>query len=178
MAPVSISHVNPAPQEVDAVTTYKIVLVGDGGVGKSTLVKKHLTSEFSQHYVATLGVEVHPLTFHTNHGTLRFNMWDTAGQEQFGGLKDGYYILGEAAIVMCAVDDESSIERVDIWRQSLLPYIPEDKIIVVNNKCDLDGDSFYQGDSIPISVQNGYNIYEPFLELARRLTGHENLIFV
>jgi len=45
--------------------------------------------------IATLGVEVHPLVFHTNRGPIRFNVWDTAGQEKFGGLRDGYYIQGE-----------------------------------------------------------------------------------
>ena len=44
---------------------------------------------------ATLGVDVHPLKFHTNHGPLVFNVWDTAGQEKFGGLRDGYYIQGK-----------------------------------------------------------------------------------
>ena len=44
---------------------------------------------------ATLGVEVHPLSFHTNRGQLVFNVWDTAGQEKFGGLRDGYYIQGK-----------------------------------------------------------------------------------
>lgn len=43
---------------------------------------------------ATLGVEVHPLVFHTNRGAIKFNVWDTAGQEKFGGLRDGYYIQG------------------------------------------------------------------------------------
>jgi GTPase SAR1 family protein len=41
-------------------------------------------------FAATLGVEVHPLEFHTNRGQLVFNVWDTAGQEKFGGLRDGY----------------------------------------------------------------------------------------
>lgn len=45
---------------------------------------------------ATLGVEVHPLVFHTNRGPIKFNVWDTAGQEKFGGLRDGYYIQGRA----------------------------------------------------------------------------------
>lgn len=45
-------------------------------------------------FIATLGVEVHPLVFHTNRGPIRFNVWDTAGQEKFGGLRDGYYIQG------------------------------------------------------------------------------------
>ena len=45
-------------------------------------------------FAATLGVEVHPLCFHTNRGEIKFNVWDTAGQEKFGGLRDGYYIQG------------------------------------------------------------------------------------
>lgn len=44
--------------------------------------------------LATLGVEVHPLFFNTNRGNVKFNVWDTAGQEKFGGLRDGYYIQG------------------------------------------------------------------------------------
>ena len=63
-----------------AKPTFKLVLVGDGGVGKTTFVKRHLTGEFEKKYVATLGVEVHPLEFHTNRGQLVFNVWDTAGQ--------------------------------------------------------------------------------------------------
>ncbi len=45
--------------------------------------------------VATIGVEVHPMTFSTNYGVIQFNVWDTAGQEKFGGLRDGYYIAGK-----------------------------------------------------------------------------------
>jgi GTP-binding nuclear protein Ran len=52
---------------------------------------------------ATLGVEVHPLVFHTSRGQIRFNVWDTAGQEKFGGLRDGYYIQGGSLWVMRAL---------------------------------------------------------------------------
>lgn len=82
----------------DVVTMFfrlQCLLVGDGGTGKTTFVKRHLTGEFEKKYVATLGVEVHPLVFHTNRGPIKFNVWDTAGQEKFGGLRDGYYIKGK-----------------------------------------------------------------------------------
>ena len=65
----------------DGAPEFKLILVGDGGVGKTTFVKRHLTGEFEKKYVATLGVEVHPLLFHTNRGPIKFNVWDTAGQE-------------------------------------------------------------------------------------------------
>ena len=50
---------------------FKPVLVGDGGTGKTTFMKRHLTGEFEM-YIATLGVEVHPLVFHTNRGLIKF----------------------------------------------------------------------------------------------------------
>ena len=59
----------------------KYAVTGGNGSGKTTLVKRHLTGEFEKKYVATLGVEVHPLLFHTNRGPIKFNVWDTAGQE-------------------------------------------------------------------------------------------------
>ena len=78
----------------------KLVLVGDGGVGKTTFVKRHLTGEFEKKYIPTLGVEVHPMSFHTSKGEYTFDVWDTAGQEKFGGLRDGYYVGGKCGIIM------------------------------------------------------------------------------
>ena len=76
------SHSSLSKIDVQAATPeFKLILVGDGGVGKTTFVKRHLTGEFEKKYVATLGVEVNPLNFHTNRGAIKFNVWDTAGQE-------------------------------------------------------------------------------------------------
>jgi hypothetical protein len=72
------------------IPQFKLVLVGDGGVGKTTFVKRHKTGEFEKKYVPTLGAEVHPMDFTTDRGKLIFNVWDTAGQEKYAGLRDGY----------------------------------------------------------------------------------------
>ena len=80
----------PASAPIEAIPEFKLVFVGDGGVGKTTFVKRHITGEFERRYIATVGVEVHPMVFYTNHGYIRFNVWDTAGQEKLSGLRDGY----------------------------------------------------------------------------------------
>ena len=72
------------------IPNFKLVLVGDGGVGKTTFVKRHISGEFEKKYVATVGAEVHPMEFTTSKGKIMFNVWDTAGQERFAGLRDGY----------------------------------------------------------------------------------------
>merc|ERR1712232_460041 len=132
------------------IPTFKLILVGDGGTGKTTFVKRHLTGEFEKKYVATLGVEVHPLVFHTNRGTIRFNVWDTAGQEKFGGLRDGYYIQGQCAIVLFG-------NKVDIKDRKV-----KAKSIVFHRKKNLQ---YYD-----ISAKSNYNFEKPFLWLARKIT--------
>jgi Ras family len=68
---------------------------------------------------ATIGVEVHPLDFTTNLGKIRFYCWDTAGQEKFGGLRDGYYIHGKCAIIMFDVTSRLTYKNVPTWHRDL-----------------------------------------------------------
>ena len=116
---------------------FKLILVGDGGVGKTTFVKRHKTGEFEKRYVATLGVEVHPLTFFTNRGALKFNVWDTAGQEMFGGLRDGYYIQGQCAIIMFDVTSRITYKNVPNWHRDLTRVCENIPIVLVGNKVDV-----------------------------------------
>ena len=75
-------------------------------------------------HAATMGVEVHPLDFTTNRGKLRFYCWDTAGQEKFGGLRDGYYIHGQCAIIMFDVTSRLTYKNVPTWHRDLCRRAP------------------------------------------------------
>jgi len=80
---------NNIPQG-DFQATFKLVMVGDGGVGKTTFVKRHRTGEFEKVYTATKGVNVSHIPFYTNYGNILFEVWDTAGQEKFGKMREVY----------------------------------------------------------------------------------------
>ena len=172
----------------EPVKTFKLILVGDGGTGKTTFVKRHLTGEFEKKYVATLGVEVHPLKFRTNCGVVCFNCWDTAGQEKFGGLRDGYYILGEAGILMFDVTNRQSYKNVPIWHRDLVRVCPNIPIVLCGNKVDVRDRAvkakqinFHRKKNLQyydISAKSNYNFEKPFLWLARRLCNEPNLTFI
>jgi GTP-binding nuclear protein Ran len=172
----------------DQSVSFKLVLVGDGGVGKTTFVKRHLTGEFEKKYVATLGVEVHPLAFTTNRGPITFNVWDTAGQEKFGGLRDGYYIQGQCAIIMFDVTSRITYKNVPTWHKDLVRVCENIPIVLCGNKVDIKDRkvkakaiTFHRKKNLQyydISAKSNYNFEKPFLWLARKLAGDQNLEFV
>jgi GTP-binding nuclear protein Ran len=86
---------------------------------------------------ATLGVEVHPLSFFTNFGTICFNVWDTAGQEKFGGLRDGYYIQGQCGIIMFDVTSRITYKNVPNWHRDLERVCENIPIVLCGNKVDV-----------------------------------------
>ena len=87
--------------------------------------------------LATLGVEVHPLSFTTNYGTICFNVWDTAGQEKFGGLRDGYYIQGQCGIIMFDVTSRITYKNVPNWHRDLERVCENIPIVLCGNKVDV-----------------------------------------
>ena len=170
------------------VPQFKLVLVGDGGVGKTTFVKRHLTGEFEKKYVATVGVEVHPLKFHTNCGPIVFNVWDTAGQEKYGGLRDGYYIQGQCAILMFDVTSRVTYKNVPNWHRDIVRVCENIPIVLCGNKIDIKDRrvkakqiTFHRKKNLQyydISAKSNYNFEKPFLWLARKLTAQGNLTLV
>lgn len=148
---------------------------------------------------ATLGVEVHPLSFSTNFGTICFNVWDTAGQEKFGGLRDGYYIQGQCGIIMFDVTSRITYKNVPNWHRDLERVCENIPIVLCGNKVDVKvrqnypvtgyvltlliqerkvktgAVTFNRKKNLPyfeISAKSNYNFEKPFLWLARKLVGY------
>lgn len=119
-------------------TKFKICILGDGGVGKTSYVVKLRINKFYQMYVPTLGVEVHPLIFNTNVGEIIVNAWDLSGQEKYSGDQKSYLKGGDGAIVMFDVTNPTSLKNVSLWEEKLENSpINTSNVIKVGTKVDL-----------------------------------------
>ena len=165
----------------------KLVLVGDGGVGKTTFVKRHQTGEFEKKYIPTLGVQVSQLTFQTTRGIILYNVWDTAGEGRFGGLREGYYLDANCAIIMFDVTSSSSYRSVPTWYKDLTCVCPQIPIVLVGSKIDIRDRkvpskrvTFHKKNKLKyfeVSSKTNYHFEMPFLSLARSMIGCPNLQF-
>jgi len=173
---------------VQPVAEFKLVLVGDGGVGKTTFVKRHLTGEFEKKYIATQGVEVSSLVFFTNYGPIKFNIWDTAGQEKLGGLREGYYIGADCAIAMFDVTSRITYKNIPKWHKDLTRICENIPMVLVGNKVDAKDRkikarqiNFHRKRNIQyydVSAKSNYQFEKPFLFLLKRLVNDVNLELV
>ena len=160
--------------------TFKVLVLGDGCVGKTELVNRHLTGKFDARYNATMGVEVHPIKFHTNHGPIIFNLWDCAGQEKFGGLRDGFYIKGQAAIICFDHTSKLTLKNSERWLKDVVRVCSDIPMVLCGTKSDLtikcaptdeQEEKYLAYHSL--SAKTGNNIEQPFLTLAKRFFGQD-----
>jgi GTP-binding nuclear protein Ran len=178
--------------------TFKLILAGDAGVGKTTFINRHLTGAYTNEYIPTIGVDIHSITFHTNDGnTVTFNVWDCAGDPKFGGGLTTYYDDTQCAIVLYDCTSETSSKRAIYWKSHISSFFKHSlPVVVYGNKCDIQGRHHYyepieictsgitrRDVNIPksrniISCKSNYNFELPFLELAQQLTNNPNLEFV
>ncbi|KAK3439316.1 hypothetical protein EUGRSUZ_C04170 [Eucalyptus grandis] len=156
----------------------RLVIVGDGGTGKTTFVKRHMTGD----------VNVYPLDFFTNYGKIRFSCWDTAGHEEFCGQRDGYCNGAQCAIIMFDVTATLTYANVPTWHRELCRVRENIPIVLCGNKVDAKNRqvkakqvTFHREKNLQyyeISAKSYYNFEKPFLYLARKLVGDPNLHFV
>jgi len=117
---------------------YKIVLLGESGVGKSNLVLQFVKGQFHEGKESTIGAAFLSHSLDLEDRIVKFEIWDTAGQERYHSLAPMYYRGAQAAVVVYDITDEASFEKAKNWIKELLRQAsPNILIVLAGNKCDL-----------------------------------------
>lgn len=117
---------------------FKVVLVGDSGVGKSNILSRFTRNEFNLQSKATIGVEFATRSINVDGKTLKAQIWDTAGQERYRAITSAYYRGAVGALLVYDITKGESFNNLERWLKELRDHA-DDRIVVlvVGNKCDL-----------------------------------------
>ncbi|MCL4134223.1 UNVERIFIED_CONTAM: hypothetical protein GTU68_017289 [Idotea baltica] len=117
---------------------FKIVLVGDGGTGKSSFVDRLNDGGYRKEYVATIGFEEHKIQASTSVGNIEIIIYDTAGQENSGPLRDHYYKGADAAILFFDVTSRITYKNIPQWHKDITRVCSNIPIALCANKVDIE----------------------------------------
>ena len=117
---------------------FKIVLIGDSGVGKSNLLSRFTRNEFNLESKSTIGVEFATRSIEMNSKTIKAQIWDTAGQERYRAITSAYYRGAVGALLVYDIAKHLTYENVERWLKELRDHADSNIVIMlVGNKSDL-----------------------------------------
>ena len=117
---------------------FKLLLIGDSGVGKSCLLLRFADDTYTESYISTIGVDFKIRTINLDGKTIKLQIWDTAGQERFRTITSSYYRGAQGIIIVYDMTDEDSYLNVKQWVAEIERYASENVIkLLVGNKSDL-----------------------------------------
>merc|ERR1739848_825252 len=171
------NYLEQMTQEYDYL--FKLVLIGDSGVGKSCLLLRFADDTYTESHISTIGVDFKIRTIQLDGKTIKLQIWDTAGQERFRTITSSYYRGAHGIIVVYDTTDLESFNNVKQWLHEIDRYASENvNKLLVGNKSDLTSKrevSFDQGkefaDSLGIefletSAKTSTNVEQAFLTMA------------
>ncbi|XP_061577360.1 EF-hand calcium-binding domain-containing protein 4B [Cololabis saira] len=167
---------------------FKIVLVGNSSVGKTSFLRRFCDDSFHPGTSATVGLDYSVKTIHVDNSQVALQMWDTAGQERYRSITKQFFRKADGVVVMYDVTDEQSFTAVRQWLTSVKEGAGEDTtILLLGNKMDKESERQVQkelGERLAKDVEmafyecsasSGYNVCESMVYLARVLKEQEDI---
>ncbi|KAI9499434.1 GTP-binding protein ypt1 [Zychaea mexicana] len=159
---------------------FKLLLIGDSGVGKSCLLLRFADDTYTESYISTIGVDFKIRTIELEGKTVKLQIWDTAGQERFRTITSSYYRGAHGIIVVYDVTDQDTFNNVKQWMQEIERYAAEGvSKLLVGNKVDMEKaveseQAAELADSLNIpfletSAKDSSNVEQAFLTMAKQI---------
>ena len=173
--------------------SFKIIVIGDSGVGKSSLTIKATKNYFEEFYSPTVGFEF--FTFNTKiiddkkeQSIIKLQIWDTCGQEAYRSLINSFYRNSSLAIIVYSVNDQNSFNNLDAWINEVKAQSnPNIKLFLIGNKIDKErkipkelAEEFCKENGVDYfvetSARTGFNAQNVFVEAAKILYEENNVV--
>jgi len=164
------------------VCQFKVVLLGESAVGKSSLVLRFVKGQFHEYQESTIGAAFLTQTISIDDNTIKFEIWDTAGQERYHSLAPMYYRGAQAAIIVYDITSQDSFVRAKSWVKELQRLANTNIVIALaGNKADLgnkravefeEAQAYADENSLlflETSAKTAQNVNEVFLAIAKKL---------
>lgn len=159
-----------------AVPVYKVVIAGNGNVGKTSMVRQFCEGKFEQSRVMTMGVDFQIKRVMLGSKPVKLSIWDVAGQDRFVGFRDTFYRGAHAVALVYDVTAPATFFDLRRWRDEIQSIVPNVPMVVIGNKADLyqavpaeDASAWARSLSMPFlqtSAATGENIADFFTGLA------------
>ena len=139
---------------------YKIILVGNSGVGKTCLILKSINKNFPYNNPSTLGFEYYDILAYFSNKKILLQTWDTCGQEIFKSIVSTFYKRAKLAILVYSIDDEISFNDINFWLNEIKKESNDDiKLILIGNKTDLNNRKITKQLGENYAKKNGFDIF-------------------
>ncbi|MEM2637379.1 MAG: GTP-binding protein [Candidatus Korarchaeota archaeon] len=116
---------------------FKIVLLGDGAVGKTSLVRRYVEKTFQKKYIMTIGVDFYSKRVEIDGEQVLLVIWDLAGQPMFNTVRSSFYSGSRGGILVFDLTRESTLPNLHGWLNELRKHAPDAPVILIGNKADL-----------------------------------------
>jgi len=164
---------------------FKITVIGDGGVGKTSLIKKYTKGSFKKEYIKTLGAQFSKYDEKIEGSAVKLFFWDIAGQAEFSFMRPTFYKGSKAAIIVFSHapnELDKSFNHIYDWHEDIKKYCGDIPIVLFGNKIDLVDDGSIEIDKVEevvderdflgfykTSAKTGNGVYEAFQAIIKNL---------
>ena len=162
---------------------FKIIVIGESRVGKTSLIKRYTKDQFGGVYLTTVGIDFQDKTIEIEDKKVKLQVWDTAGQERFRNVAKNYFQSSNGFLLVFDITDKESFQKLnDFWMDQLNMHAPKKaKSVLVGNKSDLagqrqvsieDAEEFAKNNNLKyyeVSAKEGTKVVELFFYLANEI---------
>ncbi|MBY8985141.1 MAG: GTP-binding protein [Candidatus Lokiarchaeota archaeon] len=159
-----------------------MIVIGDGAVGKTSLIKKYTKGSFAKDYIKTIGAQFSKYDEDIEGNNIKLFFWDIAGQREFDFMRPTFYKGSKAAIIVFSHTDEESFNKIPEWHEDIKSHVGDLPIVLFGNKIDLVEDGNAEDAKIQkilkekgflgyykTSAKTGTGVYEAFQAIIKNL---------